>query len=118
MFKNVRIGEKDVPMLAMASVDLYYKNMFGEDPLVFQQNMGEGEAIGFYERMAFIMAKFAEVKERREMLKLTFDSFDEWMGQFNRADLILALEDVMNVYNGQMVTTAESKKKDERPSAS
>lgn len=118
MFKKVRIGDKDVPMLAMASVDLYYKNVFGEDPLVVQQKMGAGEAIGFYERMAFIMATFAEVKERKEMLKLSIDAFYEWMEQFSRDDLILALEDVMHVYNGQMVTSAEAKKKDERPSAS
>lgn len=118
MFKNVRIGEKDVPMLSMASVDLYYKNVFGEDPLVVQQNMGPGEAIGFVQRMGFIMAKFAEVKERKEMLKLSLDSFYEWMEQFERVDLILALEDVKNVYDGQTAVSAESKKKDDGPSAS
>lgn len=118
MYKIVRIGDKDVPMLSMASVDLYYKNVFGEDPLVVQQNMGSGEAIGFYQRMAFIMAKYAEVKERKEMLKLSFDSFLEWMEQYDRDELILALEPIMLVYNGQMAVSAESKKKDDGPSAS
>ena len=118
MFKTVRIGEKDVPMLSMASVDLYYKTVFGEDPFVIQSNMGPGDAISFYQRMAFIMAKFAEVKERKEMLKLSIDSFYEWMDQFSRDDLILALEPIMLVYNGQMSTSTEAKKKDDGPSAS
>ncbi len=116
MFKNVRIGEKDVPMLSMASVDLYYKNVFEEDPLVFQQKMGPGEAIGFVQRMGFIMAKYAEVKERKEMLKLSVEAYYDWMEQFERSDLLLALEEIKNVYDGQSASSAEAKKKDEGPS--
>lgn len=116
MFKNVRIGEKDVPMMSMASVDLYYNAIFHEDPLVFQTKMGSGEAVGFIMRMGFVMAKFAEIKERKEMLKLTVDAYYDWMDQFERDALINALEEIKGVYDGQLASSAESKKKDDGPS--
>ena len=36
MFQNVKIGEQEVPMLAMASVDHYYQVIFHEDPVALQ----------------------------------------------------------------------------------
>lgn len=116
MFNLVKIGEKEVPMLAMASVDLYYKSVFHEDPVIVQTKMGEGEAIGFFQRMGFIMAKFAELKERKEMLKLTEDAFFEWMDGFDRGELLGALEDIMKTYEGQQVSTSDAKKKENAPS--
>lgn len=118
MFKTVRIGEQDVPMLSMASVDLYYNAIFHEDPLVFQTKMGTGEAVGFIMRMGFVMAKYAEVKERKEMLKLTVESYYDWMDGFERGDLINALEEIKGVYDGQLASSAEAKKKDDGPSES
>lgn len=118
MFDIVKIGEKEVPMLAMASVDVYYRNIFHEDPILLQTHeMNEGAAIVFYEQMGFVMAKFAELKKSSEMRKLNEDSYLEWLDQFTRIELITALPDIMNVYNGQQVSTADAKKKDTEPSA-
>ena len=71
MYKEVTIGDKTIPMLSMASVDLYYKNVFGEDPIKLQtQEMDPGDMVNFTIRMGFIMAEFAKRKERKEMMKL------------------------------------------------
>ena len=88
MYKEVTIGDKTIPMLSMASVDLYYKNVFGEDPIKLQtQEMDPGDMVNFTIRMGFIMAEFAKRKERKEMMKLNEEAFYDWMDQFAREDL-------------------------------
>ena len=116
MFNTVRIGEKDVPMMAMASVDVYYRNIFHEDPIKLQtKDPDEGDLINFVMKMGFVMAKFAEVKDRKEMNKLTEDNFLDWLDQFDRADYLQALGDIRMTYEGQTVTASDAKKKDEGP---
>lgn len=111
MYNVVKIGDKDVPMLSMASVDVYYRNIFHDDPLKAQVNaVDAADSVGFIIRMAFVMAKFAELKDRKEMLKLNEDSFMEWLDQFERNDLINALPDAQKTYDGQMLASADSKK--------
>lgn len=118
MFDIVKIGEQEVPMLAMASVDVFYRNIFHEDPILAQtRDQDEGSAILFYEQMGFVMAKFAELKKSSEMRKLNEDAYVDWLCQFSRSDYISALPDIMNVYNGQQATESDAKKKDEEPSA-
>lgn len=117
MFNNVKIGDKTVPMLSMASVDVFYRNIFHEDPMKLQMETEDaGALINFHTRMAFIMAKYAECHDRREMAKLNEDSFLDWLDQFDRMDLMAALEDVMKTYNGQALTASEAKKNTEEPS--
>lgn len=112
MYNEVKIGDKVVPMLSMASVDIYYRNIFHEDPIKLQAANGDdaGSMINFYTRMAFVLAKFAELKDRKKMSELNEDKYIEWLDQFDHADLMDSLESVMKTYNGQQVTTSEAKK--------
>lgn len=111
MYQKVRIGEKEVPMLSMASVDLYYRNIFGQDPVALQaKGLDEAEAINFVSRMGFVMAKFAELKDRKEMSKLNEGDFLDWLDQFERNEMYLALPDVQKTYEGQTLNTSEAKK--------
>ena len=111
MYGVVKIGDKEVPMLAMASVDVYYKRIFGEDPLKKQikDDFDSADAVDLIQRMGFVMAKFAAVKNRKEMLQLTEDNYLEWMDGFDRADLIAAVGDIRKIYDGEKVTTSEPK---------
>ena len=111
MYGVVKIGDKEVPMLAMASVDVYYKRIFGEDPLKMQIKEGfdGADAVELFQRMGFVMAKFAEPKVRKEMLKLTEDNYLDWLDGFERSALIDAVGDIRKVYDGEKVTTAEPK---------
>lgn len=111
MYNVVKIGEKAVPLLSMASVDRYFKNIFGDDPIKMQaKGLDEAEAIDFITRMGFVMAKFAEAKDRKEMAKLNEDAFLDWLDQFERNELFLALPDIQKTYEGQQATDADAKK--------
>lgn len=113
MFQVVKIGDKNVEMLAVASVDGYYKSIFGVDPLKLQSSLEEEDyagAIEFLQRMGFVMAKFAELKDRKEMLKLNEGTFWEWMDTFARIDYMDALADIKKVYDGEKITTSKEKK--------
>lgn len=116
MYNVIKIGEKDVPMLSMASVDIYYRNIFHEDAIKLQtKTQDDGDIINFIMRMGFVMAKFAELKDRKEMNKLNEDSFLDWLDGFERTDLINSLVDVRMTYEGQSVNHSDSKKKNEEP---
>ena len=117
MYNIVKIGEMDVPMLSMASVDIYYRNIFHEDPIKLQtKEQDEGDLINFVMKMGFVMAKFAELKDRKEMLKLNEDSFLDWMDGFERMDYISSLPDIRMTYEGQSLTSADAKKNTDEPS--
>ena len=112
MFNIVKIGEERVPMLSMASVDVYYRQIFHEDAIKLQsaKDFDEGALIVFLEKMGFVMAKFAETKDRKSMLKLNEDNFLEWLDHFDRVDYLNALADIRATYEGQMLTDADAKK--------
>jgi len=114
MYNVIRIGDKDVPMLSMASVDLYYRHIFHEDPMKIQssKDFDTGDLLNFVSQMGFVLAKFAELKDRKEMLKLNEDSYLEWLDQFERVDYMNALADIRATYEGQSVPMSDSKKKD------
>ena len=117
MYKEVKIGDKTVPMLSMASVDLYYKNIFAEDPIKLQTSeIDSGDMINFTVRMGFVMAEFAKRKERKEMLKLNEEAFYDWMDQFPREDLydMDKLVEIHDVYEGNITSTSESKKEEDQ----
>ena len=116
MYNVVKIGDKDVPMLSMASVDIYYKHIFHEDAIKVQtKETDEGDIINFVSRMAFVMAKFAELKDRKEMLKLNEDAYLEWLDQFERTDFLNALVDARRTYEGQSITMSDAKKNNGEP---
>lgn len=118
MYNIIKIGEQSVPMLAMASVDLYYKQIFHEDAVKLQsgKNFDEGDLINFLQRMGFVMAKFAELKDRKAMFKLNEENFFDWLDQFERVDYLQALGDIRLTYEGQAVTSSDAKKNNDAPS--
>ena len=112
MYNVIKVGDKEVPMMSMASVDLYFKTIFHEDPMKIQSkpDFDTGDLLDFISKMGFVMAKFAELKSRKEMLKLNEDAYAE------RLDYMNALVDVRATYEGQSVPMSDAKKKDAEPS--
>lgn len=117
MYQEVKIGDKFVPMKAMASVDYFYEQIFHEDPIKLQsqENFDTGELLKLIEKMGFVMAKFAETDNYSEMSKLTMKDFLEWLNGFRRSDYMEALLDIKSVYDGQTITYSEAKKNSEEP---
>jgi len=118
MYKVVKIGEKEVPMLSMASTDIYYKNTFSEDPLKLQtkDDYDAADMYHLFVRMGFIMAKQAESKSRKEMMKLSEDAFLDWIDGFQREDLYEfdTIIEIKDVYEGNRTTTSEPKKEEDQ----
>ena len=113
MYGIVKIGEKEVPMMAMASTDYYFKNVFGDDPLkkMSDKELPVSDMIDTVLKLGFIMAKFAELKTRKEMLKLNMDAFFEWLDEIPHEDVydddtLVAIQDI---YQGNKKTTSEVK---------
>lgn len=113
MLTKVKIGEKEVPMLSMASVDVYYRQLFHEDPAKLQtsDDFGGVEAVNFVFQMGFIMAMRA-VKSRQEMNALTEDDYFDWLDDLDRGGLYDSIDRIMAVYEGQKRTESSAKKND------
>lgn len=110
MYGVVKIGDKDVPMLAMASCDDYYKKIFHEDSLDALTGGSDGAKNEAMKRVAFVMAKFAETKSRKEMIKLTEGDYIDWLDGFDIADFREAGTEITDIYMGNKKTTSQEKK--------
>lgn len=112
MFDVVKIGDREVPMLAMASADIYYKRVFGRDAIQTQSNaQNEGETIQFYADMGYVMAMMAEAAgDKAKLNAMNFDGYVDWLGQFTAADYHSAIVDIAKVYEGQNKPTSKAKK--------
>lgn len=112
----VKIGEKEVPMLSMASIDRHYKHIFAEDPIAIQTAEGFSERyplqIDFYQKMGYAMAMYAQYKNPLEMRKLNDVSYELWLDQFEQLDYIQAVPDIAAIYNGQAVSSSQEKKEE------
>lgn len=116
MLRRVQIGDKIVPMESVASIDIFYKRIFGVDPIALQAgDMSEGDAIVLFMQMGFVMAKFAEVKESRQM-SFNEDDYLDWLTQFDRTAYYAALPDIQATYEGQAASEVEAKKNTDQQS--
>lgn len=114
-YKLVKIGGKEVPMMAMASINIYYKRIFGRDPIKVQatKDYDLGDQINLYLEMGFVMAKFYELKaDRKEMAKLNEDAYMDWLEQFEYADYMAAVPAITELYEGQSASTSQEKKEE------
>lgn len=110
MFKVVKIGDKDIPMMAMASTDIYYKRVFGEDPLRIVTGKNTGDSTSLLFNMGFILAKQAELRDRKKMMQLNEDAFIEWLEQFEYSDYLESLDKIAEVYYGNKAVNSQEKK--------
>lgn len=115
MFANIKIGEKTVPMLSTAACNIYYKTVFGVDPIRLTTQASRGEladedAANFAMQMGFIFAKAAEAPgDRSKMLTLNFDAYVDWIDQFETVDVFNAAGRIMALYNGDRPDSKEKK---------
>jgi hypothetical protein len=110
MFKEVKVGDKVLPMRASGRTPLYYRQVFHKDILeAFSQ---EGNQIVMaaenIPEVAYIMAMNGS---DQDMSKLNEDTFAEWLEQFEAMDLVMAGEAIFGVYLPNLTTTSTPKKK-------
>lgn len=113
MYREIKVGEKMVPMVANAATALRYKHVFGKDLIVELQQAKDDTAKGFNSlpELAFVMAKAAEAKEGKvNMGLLNEENFMDWLEQFDSMDIVTAAEAVINLYMGNSEASVEQKK--------
>lgn len=113
MYREIKVGEKMVPMVANAATALRYKHVFGKDLIVELQQAQGDTAKGFNSlpELAFVMAKAAEAKEGKvNMGLLNEENFMDWLEQFDSMDIVTAAEAVINLYMGNSEASVEQKK--------
>ena len=114
MYREIKIGEMSIPMLANGATPIRYRMVFGKDLMSEFNQIQEdtGKASTSLSELAFIMAKAAEAfNEKKAMTTLNQESYVEWLEQFEPLDLVLAAEDIVNLYMGNGETLSEAKKK-------
>lgn len=114
MYREIKVGEKSIPMLANGATPIRFRMVFGKDIMTEFSKVKEdtGVATTSIAELAFIMAKAAEAQaEKKPMSTLNIDSFIDWMEQFEPMDLVLAADEIVDLYLGNEATMSEAKKK-------
>jgi hypothetical protein len=68
--------------------------------------------------MAFVMAKFGELGNRKAVSKLTVDDFGDWLDQFSNGELLAVLSQFEELYMASNTSGVTSKKNSVEPSES
>ena len=114
MYREVKIGENTIPMLANGATPIRYRMVFGKDIISEFQSANEdgGRVSSTISELAYIMAMAAESKDGKvNMSKLNLESFMEWLEGFEPLDITMAAEEIVDVYMSNQETHSEIKKK-------
>lgn len=116
MFKEVKIGDKSVPMLANGSTPIRYRMLFSKDILsefqAIQNDSTKTETIG---ELGYVMAMQSKANEGKfDLVKLNTNDYIKWLEQFDPFDIEMAAEDIIGVYIGNMASSSIPKKKEEQ----
>lgn len=119
MLTTVKIGEKDLNLLANAATPIRYKMIFGEDLMVvFNQIQSSkrdtGELLDVTAQLAYIMNRQAEC-DKAELSRLSKDTYLEWLEDFGPMDFVNASEAIINTYLNQGTSSSAPKKEEGRP---
>lgn len=113
MYKVITIGDKEIPMLAAASVNIYCKRIFGIDPLkTVGQDMDYMDGIDLYQKVGFVMAKLAEcnkIGSFAQMNELNEDSYLMWLCDLDNGDFIEKTREIAELYIGANKPTGKPK---------
>lgn len=111
MYTKLKVGAEELTLCACASVNVCYFNVFHED-FIKMISTDEGLATSSMMKMAFIMAEFGRLNDRKKVNRLTEDDYCNWLDQFTTGELVAALPEIQNFYmasNGQSVDSKKNK---------
>ena len=110
MYREVKIGAKTVSLQANGATPLWFKQLFHKDIIAVLNGADDIEKVSdAAPELAYVMAKQAE---KADMTKTSREDFMVWLEQFEAMDIIMAANEIMNVYFASKEISAESKKKE------
>lgn len=115
--KEIMIDGKSVPFRASATIPRLYRAHFGRDIYkdillldTSRKKVAEAEgkeydieSLEIFENVAFIMAKHADPSQP--------DTAEEWLEQFNMLSIYTVLPELLKLWNLNIQSTIENKKK-------
>lgn len=109
MYREIKVGEKIIPMKATAATPLRYRHVFHKDVIKAFQTVEDNYSIAIdtISELAFIMTFSAK---GADMTKLNEDQYIEWLDQFETFDLTAASEEIIDLYLGNTEGLSELKK--------
>ena len=123
MYREIRMKlangtERTFGFLAMGSTQYRYKQLFKEDLMKSitklvnrdRDDIGDTADFSVTDKLAFVMNCQAE---KRDMNHQNFDTFLEWVDQFDASELFDHLGDFIDIYLGNKESTSEPKKEEE-----
>lgn len=115
MFKEVKIGGKNLPMVANAATAIRYKQVFGRDLLKEMSADDDLSVAGLVQELGYIMAMAGAGED---MNKLNNETYIKWLEGFDALDFFdeNVATDIMNLWQGNKEVSAQAKKKSEQPS--
>lgn len=114
MYKELKIGNITVPMLANGATPYRYNMVFKKDLITEFQGAEENAArvTTSIPELAFIMAMAAKAKEEKiDMNLLNKEMYLDWLEQFDPMDLPMASDAIIDVYMANNKTSSQPKKK-------
>jgi len=115
MYKEIKVGDKQVPMLANAATPIRFKQVFGKNLLkYFIGEEPQEEMVAMASELAYILAKAGE---SADMNKLGIDDYIEWLEQFDAMAFVNidVVSEIMSLYQGSMDGDSQAKKGQGRP---
>lgn len=106
---TVRIGDKDVEMVANALTPVLYKKVFHRDFL--QETQKKDLDLTIFQELGYIMSKQAEGLSVKELTTtLSENGYYEWLMDFGAMEIMEKVNDIFTIYNRQAKATSKSKK--------
>lgn len=117
MYKEIKVGEKLVPMLANAATPIRFRQVFGKNLLrYFLGEESQDEVAAMTGELAYVMAKAGE---GADMNRLNLDDYTTWLEGFDAMDFVdpETVAQIIKLYQGNMETGSTAKKNQGRPNA-
>lgn len=107
MYGVVKIGEKDVEMVANAATPYRYQAIFHKDFLAEVSGAKEVYPQDFFARMGYVMAM--QASKKTDLSKLNEETFLTWLSDFEPSDVFAAADAIADIYNGSAETNTDPK---------
>lgn len=108
MTAEIRIGDTPVMMCGNAATPIRYKQVFHQDLLksvrIMTADDFDADALA---QLAYIMSQQAAGADFRAV---TFDSFCEWLAQFEEADFLNKVGEIITLWMQSSETVVKAKK--------
>lgn len=106
---TVKIGDKNVDMVANALTPVLYKRVFRKDFLLESQKKDIDMTI--FQELAFVMASQAQIISAKQLMtELSVESYYEWLEGFEAMEIMEAVNDIFALYHSQTKVSSRSKK--------